>query len=344
MQWESRVSVVDSSRAKKFLATLSALVVAAAMLAGARVAMADSVWVQSYERASQTATCDDPPESLSEWRASWANPDDPISGPTWHPSWEQWANDGNGGWVCTRSITWARTPAAPTGSSGGGDSGGGGGGSGSYALGDIGPGGGLVFLISGGKTYEMAPNDWGDNEEAPIVWTTTDPKCYASGSTDADQDCEKNDLYPGSASEQSASATAASAVGMGSANTDAIIARMDAAGVARNLYAAGAARSYTGGGYTDWFLPSANELNAMCQYAADPDTPPTGTGPCTGPPNPLFTTGAYGFEEPGARWTSTQTNYNPGIALARELVGDSFGQERNVGKGGTQRVRPIRAF
>ena len=341
MQWESRVSVVDSSRAKKFLATLSALVVAAAMLAGARVAMADSVWVQSYERASQTATCDDPPEPLSKWRSSWANPYDPISGPTWHPSWEQWANDGNGGWVCTRSITWARTPVAET--SGGGNGGGGGGGSGSYALGDIGPGGGLVFLISGGKTYEMAPRAWGDNESTPIVWTTSASTCYASDSTVADQDCQTSDLYPGTTTEQKANATAASAVGMGTVNTDAIVARMDAAGVARHLYAAGAARSYTGGGYTDWFLPSADELNAMCQYAANPAAPPTGTGPCTGPPDAAFTSGNYGFAESGARWTSTQTSFLPSIALAREL-GSNFGQEQNVGKGGTQRVRPIRAF
>ncbi len=98
--------------------------------------------------AKQT-TCDSPPESMSEWRAAWADPYDPISGPTWHPSWERWANNGNGGWTCTRSITWARTPVS-SGST-----------ARSYAVGDIGPGGGLVFLISGGKTYEMAPKAWG---------------------------------------------------------------------------------------------------------------------------------------------------------------------------------------
>ncbi len=50
------------------------------------------------------------------------------------------------------------------------------------------------------------------------------------------------------------------AVGTGSANTDAIIAVQ---GATTTSYAAGLARAYAGGGYTDWFLPNDNELNLM---------------------------------------------------------------------------------
>ena len=50
------------------------------------------------------------------------------------------------------------------------------------------------------------------------------------------------------------------AVGTGSANTDAII---SVQGPVATSYAAGLARAYTGGGYTDWFLPSIDELNLM---------------------------------------------------------------------------------
>jgi hypothetical protein len=50
------------------------------------------------------------------------------------------------------------------------------------------------------------------------------------------------------------------AVGTGSANTDAII---TVQGATETSYAAGLARAYTGGGYTDWFLPSIDELNLM---------------------------------------------------------------------------------
>ena len=52
----------------------------------------------------------------------------------------------------------------------------------------------------------------------------------------------------------------ATAIGTGSANTDAIIAIQ---GATETSYAAGLARAYRGGGYTDWFLPSKDELSKM---------------------------------------------------------------------------------
>jgi|GEM_PF-3248019 hypothetical protein len=50
------------------------------------------------------------------------------------------------------------------------------------------------------------------------------------------------------------------AIGMGSANTDAIISIQ---GATKTNYAAGLARAYNGGGYIDWFLPSKDELKQM---------------------------------------------------------------------------------
>ncbi len=50
------------------------------------------------------------------------------------------------------------------------------------------------------------------------------------------------------------------AIGTGSANTTTII---SVQGPTETSYAAGLARAYTGGGYTDWFLPSKDELNKM---------------------------------------------------------------------------------
>jgi len=54
------------------------------------------------------------------------------------------------------------------------------------------------------------------------------------------------------------------AIGTGFANTNAIIAAQSS-----GSYAANIARDYNGGGYTDWFLPSTDELNELYahQYA-----------------------------------------------------------------------------
>ena len=62
--------------------------------------------------------------------------------------------------------------------------------------------------------------------------------------------------YNGSSSTTGATATA---VGTGSENTDAIIAEQGTA----DTHAAGLARAYRGGGYTDWFLPSRDEIIKM---------------------------------------------------------------------------------
>jgi hypothetical protein len=217
-------SLLNSVRLKSSLAALSALVVVAGTLFGANVASADSIQVQGYQRASQTEAC---VAQVGEtpWQANWG------TDAGWKPSWEQWANKGAGGWVCSRSITWAKTPVAA--SSGGGVASCATGAA--CALGDIGPGGGLVFRIYGGKTYEMAPKTWsgsGTPDEA-FNW------------------CNHTTLLVSGAD--------GTAIGTGSLNTIA----MDAACTSG---AGQAAADYAGGGKTDWFLPAQDELAAMNTY------------------------------------------------------------------------------
>lgn len=60
------------------------------------------VWVQSFERASADAPCIPPKELDIPWQADW-----PADEQAWMPTWEQWPNDGKGGWTCLRIITWA---------------------------------------------------------------------------------------------------------------------------------------------------------------------------------------------------------------------------------------------
>jgi len=63
--------------------------------------------------------------------------------------------------------------------------------------------------------------------------------------------------YNGSSTTTGATGTA---IGTGLSNTDAIIASQ---GATSTNYAAGLARAYGGGGYSDWFLPSKDELNQL---------------------------------------------------------------------------------
>lgn len=216
-------SVVTTIRSRPFFAISSALVMVVGMLFGANIATAESVWVQSYERTSQTKTCAAQPDE-TPWQESWGTDS------SWSPSWEQWANNGKGGWTCTRSIAWAQTPVPATSS--------GGGGSVMYRVGDIGPGGGLVFLISGEKTYEMAPKTWSGpgTPDAELSW--------CDGFTDVP-------------------AADGKAVGTGVGNTAAMA---DSAACSSNAAAAVGLYAPAGTSAGQWFIPSQNELAAMYTY------------------------------------------------------------------------------
>jgi len=294
-----RKSVKTPVHSRFFLVMSSVLVMVAGMLFGANIAAADSVQVQSYQRASQTATCDSPPESMTEWRASWANPSDPISGPTWHPTWERWANNGNGGWTCTRSITWARSATSAR----------------SYSVGDIGPGGGLVFYIDSGSglRYEMAPKVWGPADAVDPA----SPWCSNTSSL--------------------LSGTFGTVVGTGEANT----ALMVAVGACTSG-AANSATAYRGGGFTDWFLPSMDELNAMCYYSRNLSASPDPTVSCYGgsgtSQNGTFASGAYGFAS-DYYWSSSQ--FNP-LGAFFQYFADGY--QYLALKTNLYRIRPVRAF
>ena len=299
------MSVMTPVHSRFFLAIGSSFVMVAGMLFGANIAAAaDSVQVQSYQRASQTANCDSPPASMTEWRASWANPNDPTSGPTWHPSWERWANNGNGGWTCTRSITWARSATSAR----------------SYALGDIGPGGGLVFYIDSGSglRYEMAPKNW---------------RGSSSDDTPELELCESNTVVP---------LAVGIAVGTGAANTAAMA---DPTMGCESSPAATAALAYPGtnGSAGQWFIPSLDELNAMCYYSRNLSASSDPTVSCDGDAGTsqdgTFASGAYGFA--GDRyWSSSQ--HSTRVNAWRQNFDE--GDQGFASKGDSLRVRPVRAF
>lgn len=372
-----RIIAMRSYRPGAFYALAAVVAMTASMLFGANIASADQVQVQSYQRASQTEACAAQPGE-TPWQASWG-PDS-----SWSPSWEQWANNGTGGWVCTRSITWARTPVVPTstststtptdvaGVSGnttvaltwvaptntGGDvitgyrvqisttSVGGyadaagcataasstalsctatgltngtayffkvaaitSSGTGTYsapsasvtpavpcadggtcAVGNIGPGGGLVFLISGGLTYEMAPKTWNGGSEDPTnTWCNVTSNVTGAVSVSV-----------GAGASNTAAMDAACTSGAGQATSDLVL-----------------------GGKTDWFLPSKDELFEMYSYSLV---------------MPGSVAATYAFV--GATyWSSTQNSAS--FASTLSFSGGSVG---NVFKTLSVRVRPVRSF
>jgi hypothetical protein len=116
--------------------------------------------------------------------------------------------------------------------------------------------------------------------------------------------------------------TTATAIGTGSANTTAIIASQ---GASETAYAAGLARAYRGGGYTDWFLPSKDELNEMYQNKATINTTATANSGAD------FSNIYY--------WSSTESGNDD--AWTQYF---SNSNQASFSKGGAAFVRAVRAF
>jgi hypothetical protein len=114
------------------------------------------------------------------------------------------------------------------------------------------------------------------------------------------------------------------AIGTGSENTDDIIAVQ---GATETSYAAGLARAYTGGGYTDWFLPSKDELNKMYLEKSTINTTAS-------------VNSGSDFSESNFYWSSTMNNYNS----AWSQVFNTGGQTGNLKTYLTHYVRAVRAF
>jgi hypothetical protein len=108
-------------------------------------------------------------------------------------------------------------------------------------------------------------------------------------------------------------ATGANSNTNGAANTNAIISVQGNTGT----YAARICRNYNGGGYTDWFLPSKDQLNLM-----------------------YVRRGLIGgFDFQGVYWSSTETE----VSMASGqyfLTGEQLSSTKNT----TDRVRAIRAY
>ena len=169
------------------------------------------------------------------------------------------------------------------------------------AIGDF-YGGGVVFYI-----FESADTGYVAGETHGLIAAVQD---QSSGIR----------WYNGSSTTTGATGTA---IGTGATNTTTII---DEQGDTETSYAAGLARAYTGGGYSDWFLPSKDELNKMYTNRATINTTATSNSGSS------FSTNNY-------YWSSTELGVN-----AAWLQSFSNGNQYSSSKGFTYNVRAVRAF
>ena len=113
------------------------------------------------------------------------------------------------------------------------------------------------------------------------------------------------------------------AIGTGATNTATII---SVQGGTETSYAAGKASAYTGGGYTDWFLPSKEELNKMFENKGTINS----TASANGGSN--LSTGDY--------WSSSEYNN----IYAWSQIFTAGGYQPGATKDTTNNVRAVRSF
>ena len=207
------------------------------------------------------------------------------------------------------------------------------------AVGDTGPGGGIVFYYSAtaftstGSTcntnchyLEAAPSD-----SSTKVWATTDLMCYNTDNSN-NGNCQTTSVYSGLSEVRVSSRTASYDIGKGMPNTEGFAGRL--AGYPSNStnFAAGVAWAYTNNSKTDWFLPSKNELNELCKYARTQTTGNTATlCDTSGAIRSGFSTDFY--------WSSSEFGAN--IAWFQDFAS---GLQDDDNKSYTNYVRPVRAF
>lgn len=154
---------------------------------------------------------------------------------------------------------------------------------GTCAVGDTGPGGGtIVYVASTPFTIQGTGNVAHGIELAPANWysgSTGDP-ALALCTADHGGGPLWTGSAPGGWTSAHGNVSLPSGFGYGLSNSQTITGFVTGATCNASNQAAGASMSYRGGGKSDWFLPSGNELNQVCRYVRQLDT--TSTAACSG--------------------------------------------------------------
>ena len=196
-------------------------------------------------------------------------------------------------------------------------------------VGDIGPGGGRVFYyLAGGFACGPTRSD-------TCRYLEVAPPALGLASFDNDAVNSTSRTWAQSPNQTTAvpdfgDLTAAQALGWGYKNTLAIIAQGNTNPATS---AAALAQSFSGGGKSDWHLPSRTEMQNLCNWVI--------SGSCFGNASALnLGVGATGFVS-AEYWTSNESTLSTAV-YARYSQGGFQGQTAN--KSYSALVRPIRAF
>jgi len=210
---------------------------------------------------------------------------------------------------------------------------------GTCVVGDSGPGGGIVFYVAAtsfacGATLassciylEAAPSGW---------FVSPASGCEAAESLDVDPTCVWWSIEPMDAGDgQYTTGTTGKAIGTGYKNTTEIVTQYGT-GVAP----AAASQDYRGGGLSDWFLPSKDELNEMCIYFSG--VPKVG-GVCNGNgAADVARAGVGGFAN-DYYWSSTEKEWNEATGDPIYIFMQRFADGLQAYGGDNSYVRPVRA-
>lgn len=220
-------------------------------------------------------------------------------------------------------------------------------------LGDIGPGGGIVFYVrsaatvavwrstpvaekdltfdaNGWKYLEVAPNTWAGGKKDPNHGWCNNTNTAAAWT----KDLQGRDFDYKWRTGKPQSGFLAS-TGFGNSQT-----------MFENCTtgAATAARKYRGGGKSDWYLPRMTELNQLVMYAGGKLNPDSACCQKDFPTkqNAKFKASAYAFNWGSSYWASS---YSFGKTSSQNLGPDRFVFGATYpSNSGLPFVRPIRAF
>ena len=198
-----------------------------------------------------------------------------------------------------------------------------------YALGATGPGGGKIFYVSNSAGFTCGPTL---NEKCYYLEVAPPALGLASWDTDTVNSVSRTwaqSPHRTTSVPNFGDLTTAQAIGYGYRNTRLII---DQGNTDPANSAAALAQSFSGGGFSDWFLPTRQELNALCHWQ-------TASG-CNGiPTNQNTAVGATGFVL-GPYWSSSEISATEARSRENRQGGDQGGGT----KSSSALVRPIRAF